>query len=133
MTCCPLADGASVLVQPQGRGVELVVGGIRDPQFGPVVLAGLGGILVEARDDVALAVAPVDEGAATALLRSLRGSAVLDGLRGQPAVDLRAVAGVIVGVGRLLADVPEIVELDLNPVLAAGRGCVAVDWRIRVG
>ena len=128
-----LADGASVLVQPQCQGVELVVGGIRDPQFGPVVLAGLGGILVEARDDVALAVAPVDEAAATALLRSLRGSAVLDGLRGQPAVDLRAVAGVIVRVGRLLADVPEILELDLNPVLAAGRGCVAVDWRIRIG
>ena len=128
-----LADGASVLVQPQGRGVELVVGGIRDPQFGPVVLAGLGGILVEARDDVALAVAPVDEAAATALLRSLRGSAVLDGLRGQPAVDVRAVAGVIVRVGRLLADVPEILELDLNPVLADGHGCVAVDWRIRVG
>ena len=128
-----LADGASVLVQPQGQGVELVVGGIRDPQFGPVVLAGLGGILVEARDDVALAVAPVDEAAATALLRSLRGSAVLDGLRGQPAVDLRAVARVIVRVGLLLADVPEILELDLNPVLAARRGCVAVDWRIRVG
>jgi acetate---CoA ligase (ADP-forming) len=128
-----LADGASVLVQPQGQGVELVVGGLRDPQFGPVVLAGLGGILVEARDDVALAVAPVDEAAAIALLRSLRGSAVLDGLRGQPAVDLPAVARVIVRVGRLLADAPEILELDLNPVLAGDRGCVAVDWRIRVG
>jgi acyl-CoA synthetase (NDP forming) len=127
-----LADGAGVLVQPQGRGVELVVGGIRDPQFGPVVLAGLGGILVEARDDVALAVAPVDEAAAIALLRSLRGSAVLDGLRGQPAVDPRAVADVIVRVGRLLAGAPEILELDLNPVLAGGSGCVAVDWRIRV-
>jgi acetyltransferase len=128
-----LADGAGVLLQPQGQGVELVVGGLRDPQFGPVVLAGLGGILVETRDDVALAIAPVDEAAAIALLRSLRGSAVLDGLRGQPAVDLPAVARVIVGVGRLLADVPEILELDLNPVLAAGPGCVAVDWRIRVG
>jgi len=128
-----LADGAGVLVQPQGRGVELVVGGLRDPQFGPVVLAGLGGILVEARDDVALAVAPVDEAAAIALLRSLRGSAVLDGMRGQPAADLPAVARVIVRVGRLLADAPQILELDLNPVLAGGQGCVAVDWRIRVG
>jgi acetyltransferase len=128
-----LADGAGVLVQPQGQGVELVVGGLRDPQFGPVVLAGLGGILAEARDDAALAVAPVDEAAAIALLRSLRGSVVLDGLRGQPAVDLGAVAGVIVRVGRLLADAPEILELDLNPVLASGRGCVAVDWRIRIG
>jgi acyl-CoA synthetase (NDP forming) len=128
-----LADGAAVLVQPQGRGVELVIGGIRDPEFGPVVLAGLGGVLVEAVRDVRLAVAPVDEAAAVAMLRSLRGAAVLDGLRGGPAVDLRAVAGLIVSVGRLLAGVPRICELDLNPVLAHGSSAVAVDWRIRVG
>jgi acetyltransferase len=128
-----LADGAAVLVQPQGRGVELVIGGVRDPEFGPVVLAGLGGVLVEAVRDVRLAVAPVDEAAAVAMLRSLRGAAVLDGLRGGPAVDLRAVAGLIVSVGRLLARVPRICELDLNPVLADGSSAVAVDWRIRVG
>jgi hypothetical protein len=67
------------------------------------------------------------------MLRSLRGAAVLDGLRGGPAVDLRAVAGLIVSVGRLLAGVPRICELDLNPVLADGSSAVAVDWRIRVG
>jgi acetyltransferase len=128
-----LADGAAVLVQPQGRGIELVVGGIRDPGFGPVVLAGLGGVLVETRRDVRLAVAPVDEAAAVALLRSLRGAAVLDGLRGAPPADLRAVAAVIVRVGRLLDDVPEILELDLNPVLATPAGCVVVDWRVRTG
>ena len=128
-----LADGAAVLVQPQGRGIELVVGGIRDPGFGPVVLAGLGGVLVETRRDVRLAVAPVDEAAAVALLRSLRGAAVLDGLRGAPPADLRAVAAVIVRVGRLLDAVPEILELDLNPVLATPAGCVVVDWRVRTG
>ncbi len=128
-----LADGAAVLVQPQRQGIEVVIGGIRDPEFGPVVLAGLGGILVEAVRDVRLAVAPVDEAAAVAMLRSLRGAAVLDGLRGGPAVDLRAVAGLIVSVGQLLADVPAIGELDLNPVLAEGSSAVAVDWRIRVG
>ena len=128
-----LADGAAVLVQPQARGIELVVGGIRDPGFGPVVLAGLGGVLVETRRDVRLAVAPVDEAAAIALLRSLRGAAVLDGLRGAPPADLRAVAAVIVRVGRLLDDVPEIRELDLNPVLATPAGCVVVDWRVRTG
>ena len=128
-----LADGAAVLVQPQVQGVELVVGGIRDPEFGPVVMAGLGGVLVEAWRDVRLAVAPVDEAAAVALLRSLRGAAVLDGLRGGPPVDVRAVADVIVRVGQLLADVPQIAELDLNPVLASGNSCVVVDWRIRAG
>jgi acetyltransferase len=128
-----LADGAAVQVQPQVQGVELVVGGIRDPEFGPVVMAGLGGVLVEARRDVRLAVAPIDTAEAVALLRSLRGAAVLDGLRGAPAVDVAAVADVIVRVGRLLADVPQIAELDLNPVLASENSCVVVDWRIRVG
>jgi acetyltransferase len=128
-----LADGATVLVQPQRKGVELLVGGIRDPEFGPVVIAGLGGILVETRHDVQLAVAPVDEADAAALLRSLRGAAVLDGLRGSAPVDVGAVAAVIAGIGDLMTDNPEICELDLNPVLATGTGCVAVDWRIRTG
>lgn len=128
-----LARGAAVLVQHQHEGIEVVAGGVRDPEFGPVVLAGLGGVLVETLRDVQLAVAPVDEAQALAMLRSLRGAAIFDGLRGQPAVDLSAVADVIVRVGGLMADNPEIAELDLNPVLATADGCVAVDWRIRTG
>jgi acyl-CoA synthetase (NDP forming) len=81
---------------------------------------------------VQLAVAPVDEAQALAMLSSLRGAAVFGGLRGQPAVDLGAVADVIVTVSELVAEHPEIGELDLNPVLADGTGCVAVDWRIRI-
>ena len=125
-----LAAGAAVLVQPRHEGVELIVGGIRDPEFGPVVLAGLGGILVEAAPDIQLAVAPVDEAQATALLRALRGAAVFDGLRGAAALDLGPAAAVIASVAHLLTDTPEIAELDLNPVLASANGCVAVDWRI---
>jgi acyl-CoA synthetase (NDP forming) len=128
-----LAHGAAVLVQHQHEGVELMVGGLRDPAFGPVVLAGMGGVLVEAHADIQLAVAPVNADQATGLLRALRGAAIFDGLRGSPAVDLRAVADVVVRVGELMADCPQIAELDLNPVLADGTGCVAVDWRIRVG
>src|SRR5208282_5012198 len=105
-----LADGAAVLVQRQQQGIELVVGGIRDQEFGPVVLAGLGGVLVETRRDVQLAVAPVDEAQAIALLRSLRGAAVFDGLRGARPVDLGAAAAVITSVARLITDVPEIAE-----------------------
>ena len=127
-----LADGAAVLVQAQHQGVELLVGGVRDPDFGPVVLAGLGGVLAETRRDVQLAVAPVDEAQAAALLRSLRGAAVLDGVRGGPAVDVGALAAVVRRVGDLITDIPQICELDLNPVLATARACVAVDWRIRV-
>jgi len=127
-----LAHGAAVLVQHQHEGIELVVGGVHDPEFGPMVLAGLGGVLVEAVRDVQLAVAPVDEAQAVAMLQSLRGAAVFRGMRGQPAVDIGAVADVVVAVSELVDGHPEIAELDLNPVLADGTGCVAVDWRIRI-
>ena len=128
-----LADGAAVLVQPQREGIELVIGGIRDPEFGPVIMTGFGGVLVEARRDVQLAVAPVDEAQAGALLRSLRGAAVFTGLRGRPPVDLGPVAAMIVAVGDLMAAHPEISELDLNPVLVGASASIVVDWRILAG
>jgi acetyltransferase len=125
-----LAEGAGVLVQRQHEGIELLVGGLRDPEFGPVVMAGLGGVLVEAWRDVQMAVAPVGEAEAVALLRSLRGAAIFSGLRGTPLVDVGAVADVIVRISDLMVGNPEIAELDLNPVLAGVTGCVAVDWRV---
>ena len=128
-----LADGAALLVQPQRAGIELLVGGVRDPEFGPVVMAGLGGVLVETRRDVQLAVAPVDVAQAAVMLKSLRGGAVLGGVRGGAAADVAAVAALIVRVGDLMMGHPEISELDLNPVLASATGCIAVDWRIRCG
>jgi len=127
-----LADGAGLLVQPQRRGLELLVGGVRDPEFGPMVMAGFGGVLAESLGDVQLAVAPVDAGRAGALLRSLRGAALFGGLRGSLPVNLSAVAGLISSVGDLMTSRPQIRELDLNPVLAGPDGCMAVDWRIRV-
>ncbi len=128
-----LADGAAVLVQPQREGIELVIGGVRDPEFGPVVMAGFGGVLVEARRDIQLAVAPVDAAQAREMLRSLRGAALFTGLRGRPPVDLDPVEALIVTVGELLAQHPAITELDLNPVLVGADPPVAVDWRITVG
>jgi acetyltransferase len=125
-----LAEGARLLVQRQHRGVELLVGGVRDPEFGAMVVAGLGGVLVETQRDVQLAVAPVDTDQARAMLSSLRGAAILGGLRGSPPVHLGFVAETIVAVGDLMVAHPEIAELDLNPVLAGPAGCVAVDWRI---
>lgn len=95
-----------------------------------MILAGLGGVLVGTRRDVQLAVAPVDEAEATALLRSLRGAAVLDGVRDSPPVDVVAVAAVIAAVGDLVADNPEIAGLDLNPTLASVSGYIRVDWRL---
>jgi acetyltransferase len=128
-----LAVGAAVLVQPQREGIELVIGGVRDPDWGPVIMTGFGGVLVEARRDVQLAVAPVDQAQAGAMLRSLRGAAVFTGLRGRPPVDLGPVTAMIVAVGDLMSGHPEISELDLNPVLVGATTSIAVDWRILVG
>ena len=111
-------------------GVELVVGATRDARFGPVVLVGLGGILVETLRDTALALAPLDTAAAERLLRSLRASAVLDGVRGRPAVDVAAAARAVVALGDVMAAHPEIAELEVNPLLVTPRGAIALDARV---
>jgi acyl-CoA synthetase (NDP forming) len=108
-------------------GVELIVGIERDEQFGPTVIVGLGGVLTEVLDDVALRLAPVPRAEASAMLNALRGAPLLDGFRGQPAVDRDAVCDLIVAIGRLAAARPEIVELDLNPVIASAAGATIVD------
>jgi acetate---CoA ligase (ADP-forming) len=111
-------------------GIELVIGATRDVRFGPVVLAGLGGILVETLRDTALALAPTNAVAAERLLRSLRASAVLDGVRGRPSVDMAAAARAVVALGETMAAHPEIAELEVNPLLVTPRGAVALDARV---
>ncbi|MFC7504134.1 acetate--CoA ligase family protein [Nocardioides sp. CPCC 206347] len=123
-------DDAQVLIQPMATGVELVVGGLQDPTFGPVVVVGLGGVLVELSDDVRFAGAPFSEQEAHALLRSLRGSAILDGVRGSPGVDISAVAQLVCRVGDLMVRHRDLDVLELNPVLATPAGCVCVDVRV---
>lgn len=125
-------DG-QVLVQPQLSGVELVVGGLRDPQFGPAVMVGVGGILVEAIRDVAFGLAPLTLDEARALWGGLRGRPVLEGARGGAAADLDALADVTARVGDLLVAEPRLAEVDLNPLIACGDRVTAVDWRLLVG
>lgn len=125
-----LRPGARVLVQRQEGGLEWVVGGVRDPGFGPVVMVGLGGTAVEVLGDVQFAVAPITAAHARTMLRCLRGAALLDGVRGAEPVDVAALCDLVVAVGDLLVGVPEIAEIDLNPVLATADGVLAVDWRI---
>jgi acetyltransferase len=127
-----LAPSAAVLVQRQLAGIEVIIGGLHDPQFGPVVLVGLGGVFVEALGDIAIGLAPFDLAEARDLLARLRAYPVLTGARGAVPVDLDALAALLCSVGDLLVAHPEIAELDLNPVLAAADGCVAVDWRVLV-
>jgi acyl-CoA synthetase (NDP forming) len=126
-----LDAGARVLLQAHCSGTEVIVGGFRDPQAGPVVMAGLGGVFVEVLADVVFRLAPIDEEEAAEALGSLRGYPVLAGARGRPRVDLGALSTTLAGVSRLLVALPEIAELDLNPVMATPEGATAVDVRIR--
>ena len=120
-----------VMKQVEG-GVEVIVGAKQDPAFGALVLCGLGGVLAEVLKDVSLRLAPVDSGQARAMLDSLKGKALLEGFRGAPKVDQEALTGVISKVAGLAAAVPEILELDLNPLMAGPEGVIAVDARARV-
>ena len=131
----PLPDGAirrGLLVTRQLPGVELILGGRRDPSFGPLVVVGLGGILAEVLDDVAVRLAPVDDVEAAAMLDELRGTALLAGSRGRPGIDRSAVIDAIVALGRVLLDDPTIVEIDANPVISGPGGTAAVDALIVV-
>ena len=122
-----------LLVEPMApAGIEMIVGGRRDPVFGPAVLVGLGGILAEVLDDVAVLLAPVTVDEVVARLDALRGAALLRGVRGAPGVAMRPLAEVVVAIGDLLLADPSIVEVDCNPVIAGPIGAVAVDGLIVV-
>ena len=117
-----------LLVQPMALpGVELIVGLRRDASFGAAVVVGLGGVLTELLDDVSIRLAPVDRETALAMLAELRGARILDGVRGGSPVDRHAVADLIVALSRLADAHSDILEVDLNPVIASATGAVAVD------
>jgi len=124
-------DSRGVLVSPMvSESVEVLVGLSRDPQFGPVVACGLGGVFTEALNDVALRVAPIDSEEARAMFAELRGAAILRGARGQAPRDLDALAELVVAVSRLPFRFPAIAELDLNPVFSLERGARIGDVRV---
>jgi acetyltransferase len=124
-----LAPEARLMVQRMSYGVEIAIGGVREPTFGPVVAFGLGGVLVEILDDVAFAAAPLTIAEAEMLVRAPMGAAILDGVRGAPPSDVGALATLVRSVGHLMATYPDLLELDLNPVLARQDGCAAADFR----
>jgi acetyl coenzyme A synthetase (ADP forming)-like protein len=114
------------------EGQEVLIGAISDPTFGPVVTFGLGGILVEVLRDVTFRLAPTSAEDALAMVEGIRTAEVLHGVRGRPGVDRQALADMIQRVSGLVSDFPEIVEVDLNPVLAQEDGAIAVDARFVV-
>ena len=128
------ADVEGVLIQPMITGVETMIGVTDDPLFGPLIAFGLGGIHVEILGDVGFRVAPLTDRDADELLHGIRGLKLLQGYRGHAPADLEALRELLLRVSRLAAEVPEISELDLNPVMALppGHGCRVVDARVRV-
>jgi len=113
-------------------GTEVIIGMSKDPQFGPVMMFGLGGILVEVLKDVAFRIVPLEPKDARQMIRELKGFPVLEGVRGQPPADVGALEQLILKVSDFVEAHSEIEELDLNPVFAYADGALAVDARIVV-
>lgn len=127
-------DGVLVQEMVTG-GIELIVGATVDPDFGPTLMVGMGGVNVELLQDVAVRVVPVHDVDATEMLDSLRSRPLLDGYRDRPAADVAAVEEVLLRLSQLVAAHPQLAELDINPLAALppGEGVVALDARVRVG
>ncbi len=124
---------AGVLVQPMiTDGTEVIIGVQDDQMFGPLVVFGLGGVATEVLADHAGRLAPVTENDADTLINSIKSAPLLHGHRGAPAADLAALRDMLMRVSRLADDLPEVTELDLNPVIAGPDGAVAVDARIKI-
>jgi acetyltransferase len=129
----PNAQIWGCLVQEQVRGGKEVITGMnRDPQFGPLVMFGLGGIYVEVLKDVAFRIAPFDRKEALAMIQEIRSFGLLRGVRGEPPADLEAAAETLLRLSQLVTDFPEIVEMDINPLMVfeKGRGAMGVDMRL---
>ena len=121
-------SGAGYLIEEMAAdGLDLIVGARNDPSFGPTVLLGLGGTAAEALDDVAVALAPLGPGEVDRMIDSLAGRALFGSWRGAPAPDRTAIREAVLALARLIAEHPEIAEIDLNPLRAFAEGVIALD------
>jgi len=124
----PTATPGRVLIEEMApAGVELIVGGVHDPSWGPCVVIGLGGVLAEAVSDSSVGLAPLSATDVAHMLENLRGKKILDGFRDLPRCDREAIAQTAIAVGRLLVDHPEIQEVEINPLRVNASGAVALD------
>jgi acetyl-CoA synthetase (ADP-forming) len=119
-----------LLYKQAPKGVEVIVGMIRDPQFGPTVMFGLGGIFVEILKDVAFRVCPVERADIEEMLTEIEGIKMLQGYRGQPRCDVDSIIEIILQISRLALDYPVIKGIDLNPILVYDKGALVVDAKI---
>ncbi len=127
-----VAPAGFLVQQMVPPGVEMLVGVVHDPQFGPVIACGAGGILVELLRDVSVRLTPLNAEDAAEMIRSLKTYPLLTGFRGQPAHDAAALQDALLRVSALVEDLPQVVELDCNPIMVLEQGVVVIDARVRV-
>lgn len=127
----PSASIQGVSVQKMAKpGTEVIVGTSKDPQFGPVIMFGLGGIFVEVLKDVSFRIIPLGRKDALEMIEEIKGYPLLQGYRGKESVDIPALTEIILKISRVMEENPEIKELELNPIMAYKKGALAVDGRI---
>jgi len=123
----------SLMIQEMiDEGVEVILGGKRDPHFGPVVMFGLGGIHVEIYDDVTFRVAPLTQFDARSMIEEVKGARIFDGYRGQAPIDRESLIQALLSLSQLMVENPNIAELDINPLIVTREDAVAVDARGRI-
>jgi acetyl-CoA synthetase (ADP-forming) len=127
----PDANIVGILVQEMApSSTEVIIGAVKDPQFGQTIMFGLGGIFVELLKDVTFRVAPIDEQEAAEMVVGVKAFPLLNGYRGAKPADVKAIVNLLLCVSKLVMDHPEIKELDLNPILVYPQGAKTVDARI---
>jgi acetyltransferase len=127
-----IKETTSILIQPMLSGVELFAGAKFEPKFGHMVLCGMGGIFIEVLKDVQTGLAPLTNSEATSMIQNLKSYKIIKGVRGQKGVNEKMFADIIVRLSALVTAAPEIIEMDLNPLLGSPEKVVAVDARIRI-
>jgi acetyl-CoA synthetase (ADP-forming) len=125
------ASIVGILIQEMApQSTEVIVGATKDRQFGPALMFGLGGVFVEVLKDVTFRIAPISRQEAQEMITEVKAYPILKGYRGQPAVDINAIVGILLSTSRLVMDHPEIKELDMNPIMVYEKGAKTVDARI---
>jgi acetyl-CoA synthetase (ADP-forming) len=127
----PKAEIRGVIVQEMAEpSIEVIIGAVKDPQFGPALMFGLGGIFVELLKDVTYRIAPITREEAKEMVTEIKAYPLLEGYRGKPRMDIDAIIDVLLNTSRLIMENPEVKELDLNPILVYEKGAKTVDARI---
>jgi acyl-CoA synthetase (NDP forming) len=119
-----------ILIEEMVKGTELIVGTTEDPQFGPMIMFGVGGIFVEVYKDVSFRLVPITNGDAKDMLTEIKGKALLNGVRGLPQADAEQLTKILMKVSELVTTYPEIKEMDINPLIITKDGAIAADARI---